>query len=292
MFSASCEEETGRTLEEVAARLVAPESSAYGAFIDDRLAGIVVLERPLAAKFSHNAFVCGLYVTPAARRRGLGGALLDAIIDHGRSFAGLRNLRLGVNATNAAAIALYRSRGFAPYGLEPEYLCVEGVYCDEAFYSLPLVHERACKRPESGGSPTVRIVRPSEASVLDCVAPGVFDHAVDPRWTAEFFSDPRHHLAVAVIEGQVVGMASALHYVHPDKPPELWVNEVGVTPSNQRQGIGKQLLQALFAHGRALGCKEAWVLTDEASVAARRLYASAGGQETEVVYVTFNLAGT
>ena len=58
-------------------------------------------------------------------------------------------------------------------------------------------------------------------------------------WTAEFLADSRHHLAVAVDEGRVVGMASAVHYVHPDKPPELWINEVGVAPTHRGLGIGR-----------------------------------------------------
>jgi GNAT superfamily N-acetyltransferase len=136
---------------------------------------------------------------------------------------------------------------------------------------------------------TVRMLCPGDAAVLDCVAPGVFDNAIEPRWTAEFLADPRHHMAVALIGEQAVGMASALHYVHPDKPPELWVNEVGVAPSHQGQGIGRQLLQALFARGHELGCAEAWLGTEESNTAARRLYAAVGGKEQPMVYVTFRL---
>ena len=136
---------------------------------------------------------------------------------------------------------------------------------------------------------TIRVLGPGDAAVLDRVAPGVFDHDVDVRWTAEFFADARHHLAVAIDDGVVVGMASAVHYVHPDKPPELWVNEVGVAPTHQRRGIGRALLQALFARGRELGCREAWVLTEEDNVAARRLYAAVGGEEARVVMVSFRL---
>ena len=67
---------------------------------------------------------------------------------------------------------------------------------------------------------TVRVLTSSDAHVLSNVAPEVFDGPVDPRFTAEFFADPRHHLAV-VLEGDlVVGMASGVHYLHPDKPPE------------------------------------------------------------------------
>src|SRR3712207_5324777 len=136
---------------------------------------------------------------------------------------------------------------------------------------------------------TIRILGADEASVLDRVAPDVFDNGVDARWAAEFVADPRHHLAVALDDGVVVGMASGVHYVHPDKPPELWVNEVGVAPSHQRQGVGRALLEALFARGRELGCHEAWVLTDDANDAARGLYAAVGGEETPVVMFSFRL---
>jgi len=143
------------------------------------------------------------------------------------------------------------------------------------------------------GHVTIRVLGTADASVLDRVASDVFDNDIDGRWAAEFFSDPRHHLAVALDDDRVVvGMASAVHYVHPDKPPELWVNEVGIAPSHQRQGIGRALLEALFARGRELGCGEAWVLTEDANTAARGLYAAAGGVETPVVMVSFRLRAT
>jgi len=141
-------------------------------------------------------------------------------------------------------------------------------------------------------NPTVRTLGREDAPVLGRVAPGVFDHPIDPRWTAEFLDDPRHHLAVALDDGQVVGMASAVHYVHPDKPPALWVNEVGVAPTHQGQGIGRRLLECLFEHARSLGCREAWVATEPSNTPARRLYASAGGRESPepFVMVEFRLA--
>lgn len=131
----------------------------------------------------------------------------------------------------------------------------------------------------------VRVLGRDEIAVLDRVAADVFDHAIDARWAGEFFADPRHHLAVALRDGVVVGMASALHYVHPDKAPSLWVNEVGVSAALQRRGIGRRLLQVLLAHARALGCTEAWVGTELDNAAARGLYASVGGQEAAMVVV-------
>lgn len=137
----------------------------------------------------------------------------------------------------------------------------------------------------------VRLLGREELAVLDRVADDVFDGPVDPRWAAEFLADPRHHLAVAIAEGIVVGMASGVHYVHPDKPPELWVNEVGVAPTHQNQGLGRRLLRALFARGREVGCATAWVGTETSNAAARRLYQAVGGiEDTEpFVLVTFRL---
>jgi GNAT superfamily N-acetyltransferase len=54
-----------------------------------------------------------------------------------------------------------------------------------------------------------------------------------------------------------VGFASGLHYIHPDKQPELWINEMGVAPTHRGRGLGKDLLKALFEVGRAQNCTAA-----------------------------------
>lgn len=140
----------------------------------------------------------------------------------------------------------------------------------------------------------IRVLGRDDLAALDAVAPEVFDGPVNPRWAREFLADPRHHLAVALVEGTVVGMASGVHYLHPDKAPELWVNEVGVAPTHQNKGIGRRLLQALFARGRELGCTQGWVGTDIHNSAARRLYRAVGGVEDAepFVMVTFDLGET
>jgi aminoglycoside 6'-N-acetyltransferase I len=111
----------------------------------------------------------------------------------------------------------------------------------------------------------IKVLGCSDEKVLASIAPGVFDCDVKEHWLSEFLGDPRHHLAVAIDAGLVVGFASAVHYVNPDKPPELWINEIGVAPTHRNQGLGKKLLRALFAVGRQFGCSEAWVLTDRSN---------------------------
>ncbi len=59
-------------------------------------------------------------VLPAARRRGVAGALLAAGRDRVRR-AGATRLLLEVRADNAAALALYAGEGFAEIGRRPRY---------------------------------------------------------------------------------------------------------------------------------------------------------------------------
>jgi GNAT superfamily N-acetyltransferase len=140
-FSSSYSEEVDRPPSEVATRLTpAPDGSrcVFGAFVHDRLGGILAFIRPQRVKLLHCAEFAGMYVAPAFRRRGLAGALLDAALAHARSLSGVRQVKLAVNATNLAARSLYQSRGFTCVGGEPEALCVDGRYYDEELYLLRL----------------------------------------------------------------------------------------------------------------------------------------------------------
>ncbi len=132
---------------------------------------------------------------------------------------------------------------------------------------------------DSTGAIVIRMLASTEADVLSCIADGVFDDEIDPAWCAEFFGDPRHHLAVAIDGAMVIGMASGVHYLHPDKPHEMFVNEVGVADAYQNRGVGRELLQTLLRHATSLGCESAWVLTEPSNTPARRMYAAAGGVE-------------
>jgi aminoglycoside 6'-N-acetyltransferase I len=140
---------------------------------------------------------------------------------------------------------------------------------------------------------TIKLLGAGDEAVLESVADDVFDNPIDPAATAKFLADANHHLAVAIDEGVVIGFASAVLYFHPDKPkPELWINEVGVAASHQRQGIARRLMEAVLNEARQQGCGEAWVLTNRSNQPAMRLYASSGGSEAEdddIVMFEFNL---
>jgi len=141
--------------------------------------------------------------------------------------------------------------------------------------------------------PEVRLLTAKDVELLAKADPDVFDDPVIPASTTEFLADPRHHIAVAIADGVIVGFASAVCYVHPDKPaPEFWINEVGVAESHRGQGLAKQIMACLLDKARQLGCAEAWVLTEHDNTAAKRLYQSAGGIEApnNVVMFEFRLS--
>jgi GNAT superfamily N-acetyltransferase len=135
---------------------------------------------------------------------------------------------------------------------------------------------------------TIRLLQSGDEAVLQSVAPDVFDDAIDPAAAAEFLADSRHHIAVAMANGLVIGFVSAVHHVHPDKPqPELWINEVGVAETHRGQGIARRLMEAVLNDAQRLGCTLAWVLTHRSNNAAMRLYASCGGIEADEDAVMF-----
>ncbi len=135
---------------------------------------------------------------------------------------------------------------------------------------------------------TFHVVTVENHGLLECVDEDVFDHPVNAELLREFLANPANVLAVAVADSMVVGMATALAYVHPDKPRSLFVNEVGVSCRYRRIGIGKQLVATVLDWGRQRGCVEAWVATEIGNDAARCLYKSTGGiedAEHAIVYV-------
>lgn len=142
--------------------------------------------------------------------------------------------------------------------------------------------------PTRTSSIDVRVLQAGDEAILANAADDVFDDPIDRAATTAFLRDPRHHLAVALDDDLVVGFASAVVYVHPDKPrPELWINEVGVAAAHRCRGLGRRLIEALLNAASEANCSEAWVLTDRGNAAAMRLYESAGGEETSGDHVMF-----
>jgi len=111
-------------------------------------------------------------------------------------------------------------------------------------------------------------------------AGALFDDPLRPDMAARVLDHPDHHLFAAIAGATMIGFVSAVAYLHPDKPLEYWLNEVGVDDAWHRRGVGRRLLLAALDHGWALGCEAAWVLTNSRNRPARGLYAACGGVPT------------
>jgi GNAT superfamily N-acetyltransferase len=133
----------------------------------------------------------------------------------------------------------------------------------------------------------IKLLASGDSALLESVAAGVFDRGISASLAKEFLRDPRHHLTVAIDDAAIVGFASGVHYVHPDKAPQMFINEVGIAPTHRGRGIGRAVLNALIRRARDLNCSEAWVLTCRENPSAMRMYASLGGREEANTPVMF-----
>lgn len=131
----------------------------------------------------------------------------------------------------------------------------------------------------------IRRITPATVALLDHVAVDVFDEPVDPARLARYAAAPGHFMLVALDGGVVVGQIAAVLHYHPDKPTELYIDEVGVSPDWQRRGIARSLLNAMMDIGRAEGCEEIWVGTEPDNEAAKALYGSRAEGESFLMYV-------
>jgi ribosomal protein S18 acetylase RimI-like enzyme len=120
------------------------------------------------------------------------------------------------------------------------------------------------------------ILGPQNAALLE--GTDVFDDKVLPGELARFVADPGHMLVFATVDGVVAGFASGTILLHPDKPPGLFVNEVGVNEPYLRRGIALELTNRLFALARERGCKTSWLGTEPDNIEANGLYRKLGGK--------------
>lgn len=80
----------------------------------------VVLGYALSWHVADEVHLLNVAVAPAARRKGIGRALMDDLLAHARATAAAKVL-LEVRAANVAAIRLYESLGFAHLGVRRRY---------------------------------------------------------------------------------------------------------------------------------------------------------------------------
>lgn len=138
-FAASPEDDRGLSLEGMRSSLADGGNSAIlGAFDGEALVGMVGVIRFEKVKARHRAMIWGMFVTPSARRGGVGAALLGAAVEHARSWPAVVQVHLSVSETAADAYRLYRRAGFREWGKEPRAIQWEGRFVAEHHLVLDL----------------------------------------------------------------------------------------------------------------------------------------------------------
>lgn len=139
-FGKSAEEHRATPVETIASRFrdTATGNFTLGAFVDNKLIGIVTFAREAGLKERHKGHILGVYVTASQRRKGVGRALVTAIVERSARDSSLEQILLAVAADQTSACRLYKDCGFQTYGTEPNALKVGSRYIDEDYMILRL----------------------------------------------------------------------------------------------------------------------------------------------------------
>lgn len=122
-------------------------------------------------------------------------------------------------------------------------------------------------------------VHTANLSLLDQVAPDVFDGEVDPELAERCLADPDRIQLIALQDGLVVGQLLAAFHRHVDKPAECYVDDLGVAPEFQRQGIAARLMDKVAAIAKTEGIDELWLGTESDNAGAQAFYRAIGMEE-------------
>jgi L-amino acid N-acyltransferase YncA len=110
-------------------RLVAVEVAVEG----DNILGWVAVRQVSARPVYHGVLEHSVYVSPAACGRGVGEALLRALIASTEA-AGVWTLQSGVFPENEASLALHRKCGFRVVGVRERIARRDGVWRDDIMF--------------------------------------------------------------------------------------------------------------------------------------------------------------
>ena len=105
------------------------DNAVFGGFCGDRLVAAAGMYRESPMKMRHKGVLWGVYVTEAAQGNGFGRAVVEAAVAEARQQ--VAQLMTSVSAGNQAALDLYLSLGFQPWGVQPRALKVGERYIDE-----------------------------------------------------------------------------------------------------------------------------------------------------------------
>lgn len=251
-FSSSFEEEVVTPLAEIELRLQPkPDSAIFGAFRAGVLVALVGIQKEGMAKLAHKAFVWGVYVAPEARSVGIGAQLLGHALRHAAEVLAVRQVNLGVNTQNTAAIALYKKLGFVQYGLERGFLIVDGALHDE-YHMVCLM--QACRPQQASMALELRKAQPHDFPALQQMLE-LYQYELSDLWPQEADAEARYgydlephrrgerfHAHVAMAGSQYLGFALVAPAAV-TRSEGHWMEQFFILKRARRSGAGRALAE-------------------------------------------------
>jgi len=144
-FGSSPDDCRFRELAAVEACLTDPNRAVFAIADPDqpeRLVAMAGIMRETRKKQQHRSGIWGVYVSHSHRGRGFGRAVVEACVDHARTWTGVESVALSVSAEGTEARALYESLGFVTWGTESDSLRIDGLEVSQHHMTLKLSQRR------------------------------------------------------------------------------------------------------------------------------------------------------
>ncbi|KAA3665269.1 MAG: GNAT family N-acetyltransferase [Chloroflexi bacterium] len=141
-FAIALDDWVNRSISEIQEMLQQEQDSLndfiLGAFVDNKLVGMIGFFRPTKPKLGQKGHIWGTFMSPEWRGQRLAGKLLDELIARARRLPRVTQLQLTTTNQYKAAISLYRSRGFRIIATESQVIRAgENIY-DELYMTMNL----------------------------------------------------------------------------------------------------------------------------------------------------------
>jgi len=229
---------------------------------DDELLGLAgFLRRPGAGE----AGLCAPVVKRGSRGKGIGGELLRAVRELGRTKLGIRLATAGVGTRNRAGYSLLTSLGFRP--VRQHFL----MRCDAVAIAAP---------PRLDGL-ALEAAREEDADAILAIYTACGFEQRSPDSMRQLLTDPRFAHSVAREGSRVVAFAE----IETHWPRRVWVSYVGVDRELRDRGLGSALVGWSLARQFAAGAESALLLLSPANRSALRAYEKGGFRRYRLVDV-------
>lgn len=268
----------------------AQRTVALGVFEGEALRGFAYLEGKPNVRQRHVASLA-IAVDGAHHRRGIADRLMRSLIEAADGWYAWIRLELGVNARNAAAIALYQKHGFEVECRRRADMFTDGAYSDGLW--MARIRPGAVRPPELGapppipsrGTPVTVTVRPRRvtdaedfarlhetASSLEGTLQVPFQAMM--HWAKRFSqTPPGSYVLAAEHEGRIVGAAGMFPLGLSPRMRHVMTIGMAVHPDFQGRGVGHALMAAITDHAdRWLGVHRLELTAYVGNDRARALY--------------------